>query len=171
MFHSQFHENVNQGAPISARFVASGDEQHRQTRSRSRGRSGRSAARGKSAKSSEKYRQNRHSDVSNNEDGHPSPAQAAAGGDQGFLFQTKKAQSKVNSKFQATLSDVILTIKNISQDNDRLRTSQIIENLDQALNELAEGEGLSECKSSIIACIYWLLSNFPSKVNFQENER
>jgi hypothetical protein len=39
-----------------------------------------------------------------------------------------------------------------------------------ALDELADG-GIKECKSQIIACIFWLLSNFPSKINFLENDR
>lgn len=77
----------------------------------------------------------------------------------------------MSSKFQATLSDVILTIKNIGQENDRLRPSQIIDNLDQALNELAEGEGINECKSPIVSCIFWLFSNCPAKVNFLEHDR
>lgn len=39
-----------------------------------------------------------------------------------------------------------------------------------ALDELAD-EGIKECKSQIISCIYWLLSSFPSKINFLENDR
>ena len=63
-----------------------------------------------------------------------------------------------------------MTIKNISKDRDRLRIAQIIENFEMALDELAD-RGIKECKSQIIACIYWLLSNFPSKINFLENDR
>ena len=66
----------------------------------------------------------------------------------------------VSNQYQASLSDMILTIKNISQDKDRLRSNQITQNFEQGLEELGE-DGIKECKSSIVACIYWLLTSTP----------
>ena len=53
-----------------------------------------------------------------------------------------------------------MTIKNISQDNDRLRTVQIVKNLDAGIEELGD-EGVKECKVHIVQCIFWLLTNYP----------
>ena len=66
-----------------------------------------------------------------------------------------------------SLSEIVLTIKNIGSDTDRLRPQQVKDNLLQGLEELAD-EGLKECKALIIQCIFWLLTNYPSKVNFFE---
>jgi len=76
----------------------------------------------------------------------------------------------ISNQYQASLSDIILTIKNISQDKDRLRSNQITQNFEQGLEELGE-DGIKECKSSIVACIFWLLTNHPQKVNFLDPER
>jgi len=76
----------------------------------------------------------------------------------------------ISNQYQASLSDIILTIKNISQDNDRLRSNQITQNFEQGLEELGE-DGIKECKNSIVACIFWLLTNHPQKVNFLDPER
>jgi len=38
------------------------------------------------------------------------------------------------------------------------------------LEDLSDG-GIKECKSQIVTCIYWLLTNYPQKVNFLEPER
>jgi hypothetical protein len=98
----------------------------------------------------------------------PSPISSDKKGQ--FLFQTKKAQKNVANRYQASLSDIILTIKNISQDKDRLRSSQINQNFNDGLDELGQ-EGISECKSQIIACVYWLLTSHTGRVNFNEAER
>lgn len=184
-FESQFAQGGHQpdgGAAeaLSSRYT-SNDE--RQSRGRSRGFSAKSGKRGKSGnqKSSERARKNRTSDLSQKNGGesaggdggehHVSPMKSVGKGqDQMFLFQTKKAQSNVSTRYQASLSDVILTIKNISQDQDRLRTSQIVENFDLALTELADG-GIKECKAQIITCIFWLFTNYPQKINFLEHDR
>lgn len=51
----------------------------------------------------------------------------------------------ISNQYQASLSDIILTIKNISQDKDRLRSNQIAQNFEQGLEELGE-DGIKECK-------------------------
>lgn len=43
------------------------------------------------------------------------------------------------------MSDIIMTIKNISQENDRLRTAQIFENFEVGIEELGD-EGIQQCK-------------------------
>jgi hypothetical protein len=58
------------------------------------------------------------------------------------------------------MSDIIMTIKNIRQDNDRLRTAQLFENFEQGIEELGD-EGIKQCKQHIIQCIYWLFTNYP----------
>lgn len=99
-----------------------------------------------------------------------SPLKSAASGSDSQLFHTKKAQANVSGRFQASLSDVILTIKNVGQDRDRLRVSQIQQNLDAALDDLST-EGIQECKQQIVTCVYWLLTQYPNKVNFLQRER
>lgn len=69
-----------------------------------------------------------------------------------------------------SLSEIVLTIKNIGSDTDRLRPQQVKDNFLQGLEELGD-EGLKECKALIIQCIFWLLTNYPNKVNFLEPER
>lgn len=56
-----------------------------------------------------------------------------------------------------SLSDVILTVKNLGSDLDRLRPEQIEANFLQSLDEFSE-EGVHECKPAIIKCIHWLLT-------------
>lgn len=68
------------------------------------------------------------------------------------------------------MSDVVLTIKNIGQDQDRLRLSQIEQNLEAALADLSD-EGIKECKQQIVSCFYALLTHYPGKVNFLNEER
>lgn len=48
-----------------------------------------------------------------------------------------------------SLSEIVLTIKNIGSDTDRLRPQQVEDNLLQGLEELGD-EGLKECKALII---------------------
>jgi hypothetical protein len=48
--------------------------------------------------------------------------------------------------------------------------SQIEQNLDSALQDLSS-EGVKECKQQIISCFYALLTNYPGKVNFLNEER
>ena len=69
-----------------------------------------------------------------------------------------------------SISEIILTIKNIGSDKDRLRPQQIVDNLQQGLEDLAD-DGVKECKGLIVQCIYWLLTNYPHKMNFLEPER
>ena len=96
-------------------------ETDREHASRARSR-GYSSKRGKSGKSSERSR--RPSDLNADEEGEQkrgvSPLKTV-GSEQQLLFHTKKAQANVSGRFQASLSDVVLTIKNVGQDRDRLR--------------------------------------------------
>lgn len=63
-----------------------------------------------------------------------------------------------------------MTVKNISQDRDRLRAQQIQQNLEQGIEDLGD-DGVVACKGSIITCVFWLLTNYVGKVNFQDPER
>lgn len=78
---------------------------------------------------------------------------------------TRKAQNKVSSQFQMSLSDIILTIKNIGSNRDRLRPMQIHENFNQSLVEL-QLEGILECKAVIVSCMCWLLTTQTTQVDF-----
>ena len=64
-----------------------------------------------------------------------------------------------------SLSDIILTIKNIGQDRDRLRPQQVADNLEQSLQELSE-EGVIECKPVIMKSVHWLLTTQTNEVDF-----
>lgn len=141
-------EAVGQGPSASVDHLQP-PETDRERASRSRGYS---SKRGKSGnKSSE--RSKRPSDLNVDEDGAEvkraaggvSPLKSAASGSESQLFHTKKAQANVSGRFQASLSDVVMTIKNVGQDRDRLRVSQIQQNLDAALDDLSS-EGIQECK-------------------------
>ena len=73
-------------------------------------------------------------------------------------------------KHQATLSDILMTIKNIKQDRDRLRPNQVTENLNENLDML-DHDSLSECKTQIISSIYGLMTIYPQKTGFLDQQR
>ena len=93
--------------PVSARNDGS-----RSARSRSRGHS---AKRGPKQANKSSERNAKSQPTTDDSEPHPSPSE------QVFLFNTKKAQAIIPGHFQASLSQIIMTIKNISQDRDRLR--------------------------------------------------
>lgn len=63
-----------------------------------------------------------------------------------------------------------MTIKNIKQDRDRLRPNQVAQNLNSCLDEL-DKDSLRECKESIVASIYGLLTIYPQKPAFLDHQR
>lgn len=110
-------ENPNYAGGDPNKPVSARNDGSRSARSRSRGHSAKRGPK-QANKSSERNTKSQASAVDENE-AHPSPSE------QVFLFNTKKAQAVIPGHFQASLSQIIMTIKNISQDRDRLRAQQI----------------------------------------------
>lgn len=101
----------------------------------------RSKSRGVSAKSRGDKSQDKAAPGKQEQPSSPKPASGTGNQRSQFLFETKRAQANVDPQYQASMSEIIMTIKNISQDNDRLRTAQIIENFEVGIDELGD-EGI-----------------------------
>ena len=95
---------------------------------------------------------------------------ARSGGKQEQLKHRESTEGHENAQHQAVLNDVLMTIKNIKQDRDRLRPNQVYQNLMESLAEMGI-EGAHECKGPILQQLYGLLSIYPQKPSFMDLQR